>query len=164
MNKISHDEGKGMRTIKENTKITLTLGQLRMLVKESGDLDDPLFGKSKQSAKRFIFKVIGDHKGMFRDDNWKHVHEIFGRMRKAGLDLSYGPVNDREHSGGYFRNERGKIAGKEWEFSVDFINDRDRECTVTGRVMACFGGTVEQMDNDDLGPDRPYDITVLFTC
>lgn len=145
-------------------KKRITFEQLKMLVRESGDLDDPLFGKSKQSAKRFIFKAIGDHKGMFRDDNWKHVHEIFDRMRKAGLDLSYGPVNDREHSGGYFRNEQGNLAGKEWEFSVDFINDRDRECTVTGRVMACFGGTVEQMDNDDLGPDRPYDITVLFTC
>ena len=126
------------------------------------DANNPLHGKSRQSAQKFVYKVIGDHKGIFRDDNWKHVHEIFNRMRAAGLDLSYGPVNDRTHSGGYFRNEQGQVAGKEWEFTIDFINNRDRECTITGRVIASFGGTVDQAENDDIGPDRPYDIVVTL--
>ena len=122
----------------------------------------PIDGKPKRTAKRRVFDIIGDHKGMFRDEAWEHVHEIFGRMQNAGLNVSFGTINDREHSGGYYRNDRGNIAGKIWEFTVDYINERGLPSEITGQVIASFGGTVEQMENDDLR-DRPYDLCVVFT-
>lgn len=123
----------------------------------------PLDGFSKQRARRRVQSLIGDTRGMFRDDNWSAVHRIFDRLGEAGLNYHYGCPNNREFSGGYFRNDRGQIAGKQWEFGVEFINDKGRPTEITGVVIASFGGTVEQAENDYLGADRPYDICAYVT-
>ena len=121
-----------------------------------------LDGMRKQQAKNRVNKIMGDYRGMFRDDNWQNVHKIFDRMLGAGLNLSYGPINDYRHSGGYYRDDRGCIAGKEWEFTIDYLNEKERPTELKGVVIASYGGTVEQHDNDYIGPERPYDLCAYF--
>ncbi len=141
----------------------MTLGQLKRLVTESAEEVPPskLDGMSNQQARKTIMRIYlknTKHDGFFRDDAWQAVHKIMQTFSDLGLNFSYGPMNDREHSGGYYRNDRGYIAGKQWEWSVTFVNNRDRETEIRGTLITSFGGTVDQMENNYLGPDRPYDI------
>lgn len=134
------------------------IGDLEQLGKEIPP--SPIDGFSKQRARRYVQRFLGHPGGMFRDDNWGAVDEIFKNLRdEGGLNVAGWAINDSTHEHGYYYNrDDGHVAGKAWEFEVSYFDDKGRSASVKGTIVASFGGTVEQHETDYLGGDRPYDI------
>jgi len=118
-------------------------------IKTSQTISNPLNGKSKQSARNYIYKLVYDlTKGFFRDESWENVNAIW-----KTLDANNIPhyVTDAK----YFNNERGESAGKTWHFEIPFTNNKNREDRLIGTLTAHFCGSVAD-------PSDKYDISFII--
>jgi len=110
---------------------------------------NPLNGKSKQSSRNYIYRLVGDMtKGFFTDDSWENVNAIWKKLDEAGIE-NY--LTDAK----YYRNERGESAGKMWKFEVPFINNRGKEDKLYGTLTASFAGSIQD-------PSERYDISFVI--
>lgn len=111
---------------------------------------NPLNGKSKQAAKNYIYRLIGDStQGFFTDNSWENIHAIWNKLDEAGID-NY--LTDSKYYGGV----PGAPDGKRWDFEVNFINKRGNEDKLYGYVVAAFAGTVAD-------PTSRYDIVFVVS-
>jgi len=106
-------------------------------------------GKSKQSARNYIYRIVGDlTKGFFRDEDWSNVSAIWKRLDEHHIE------NNLVHTE-YFKDDQGNLAGKTFKFEVPFVNNKGREDVLYGTLTAHFAGTV-------LDPTSVYDISFVI--
>lgn len=99
---------------------------------------NPLDGKSNQSARNMVNKIIHPYTvGFFSDQYWEPVNQIRDALDQAGLSWSF--TNNR-----YTHDEQGRPNGKEWTFKVEFSNNRNRGTTLWGIIKATGAGTIEE--------------------
>lgn len=110
---------------------------------------NPLDGKSNAQARAFINrKVIPQEaiKGLFSDENWAGIKQIWNAFDDAGLD--WGVMDSR-----YYPTSDGRpMGGKIWDIEIRFTNNKGRPTVLGGNVTAAGAGTVED-------PLSRYDIT-----
>ena len=109
----------------------------------------PLDGKSKQSARNHIYKLVGNMtQGFFTDDNWSNVHNIWNTMDNNGIE-NY--LTDNY----YKKDDEGNLQSKTWHFEVPFINNRGNQDKLTGTLNAHFAGSIQD-------PTERYDISFII--
>ena len=95
-----------------------------------------LDGMSKQRAKNIVNKLLQRHtRGFFTDNLWVPVHNIWKELDKSHIHY------DIEKSD-YQKDRNGTPISKTWKFKIDFENDRGRQNTLWGVVVASGAGTV----------------------
>ena len=125
-----------------------SIGKQAGWVKEA-QYESAINGKSKQSARNFIYRIIGDlTKGFFRDEDWSNVNAIWKRLDEYNIENNLVGTE-------YFKDERGELAGKMFKFEVPFINNKGREDVLHGTLTAHFSGTVQD-------PTSVYDISFVI--
>jgi len=111
--------------------------------------NNPLNGKSKQSARNYIYKLVGDMtKGIFRDDAWQNVSAIWNKMDENNIENNITKAD-------YFKDEQGQPMGKTWKFEVPFTNQKGRQDVLYGTLNAHFSGSVQD-------PSERYDISFII--
>lgn len=113
-------------------------------------IPNPLDGKPRQSARGYLYKLIGDlTQGIHSDNYWAGVQQIWKVWKEAGIDwqLSKNPQ--------YFKDDKGRPNKKEWYFKVSFLNNRQVPTEINGTLTAFGAGSVED-------PLSSYDITVTM--
>jgi len=109
---------------------------------KTAQTNDPLQGMTNTRARKYVNNLIAPlTKGLFSDDSWKPVHELFNVLRQVGInwELTMSPTNP----GGYRQNEQGVPISKEWKFQIKFINATGRETILYGVVVASGAGSVQ---------------------
>jgi len=118
-------------------------------LKKFAQNNNPLNGKSKQSARNYIYRLVYDlTKGFFTDDAWQNVSAIWKKLDENNIDNH---LTDAK----YFRDEQGQPAGKTWKFEVPFINNKGKLSTLYGTLTAHFAGSVQD-------PSERYDISFVI--
>jgi len=111
---------------------------------------------SKASLKNKIYKATHPiTQGIFSDDSWVPVHEVFEKLRELGVDYSitssdYGVSPSFQQT---WPGENWKIPNdyKEWKFEIDFTNNRGRPDKLYGRIIASGAGSIDSpLDKYDL--------------
>ena len=116
-----------------------TIGNKTGWLKEAQAESNPLNGRSKQSAKNFIYRLVGDMtKGFFKDDAWEGVHAIFDKMRDSGIEVN---MTDAQ----YHKDEQGLPSDKTWKFEIPFMGKNDKPQVLYGVLVASFAGTVQDV-------------------
>ena len=110
---------------------------------------NPLDGKSKPSARNYVYKLIGElTKGFFRDDSWENINAIWDRLNEN--NISNYLINAK-----YFHDEKGQSMGKTWYFEIPFINNRSNQDKLQGNLNAHFCGSIQD-------PSDKYDISFVI--
>jgi len=102
-----------------------------------------LDGMSKQRAKTLLGKIFGKYsKGLFSDDNWRPVHQIFKALENEGIDYVLTSAEYGTSSGG--RGIGVKMPdNKTWKFEIPFRNDRGKETVLYGIIIASGAGSID---------------------
>ena len=106
---------------------------------------NPLDGKSNIQAKRIVNKLIPQNTGIFSDDHWAGVKQVFDAFNQAGIDW-------RLMHADYRHDDQNKPIGKDWQFNVVFNNNKGKETILHGIISAAGAGSVED-------PLDRYDVT-----
>ena len=95
----------------------------------------------KQTLKNQIFKQIEPFtKGMFSDESWAPVHQIFDTFRKMGLDWH---LVDAQYRHDPSMPERKMPSSKQWTFAINFTNQNNRPDEINGKITASDAGSFE---------------------
>ena len=136
-----------MKKDKQNTSFNLKRHLEAQL--EAQNVGSPLNGKSKQAARNYIYRLVGDlTKGVFRDDSWENVQAIWSKLDGNNIE------NNIVHTE-YFKDEQGQPYGKIWKFEVPFVNNKGRQDIMQGTLTAHFAGSVQD-------PSDRYDISFII--
>ena len=102
-------------------------------------------GMRKSKVKRIINDIISKNsKGLYHDDYWNGVHQIFKAFSKYNID--YDITKTR-----YIKNEDNIPISKEWHIEIEFVNNRGKVNKLYGIITANGAGTVSD-------PLSSYDI------
>ncbi len=110
---------------------------------------NPLDGKSNQQARRIANKIIPDVRGFFSDQSWEGIRRIWDAFDEAGLN--WGIMDNK-----YLHDEHNRPTSKQWSVEIKFTNNKGRETTLYGTVVASGAGSVED-------PLSRYDITAYVS-
>ena len=103
--------------------------------------------KSKQGVKNYIRNYVDNvTKGKFRDEDWSNVKKVFDKIKELGVNLNWYVEN-----GGYSLDGMSKT----YKFDIDFENVYNQEIKLSGQLICCFCGTVED-------PKSAYDMIFQF--
>ena len=122
------------------------------------DRGNPLGGKSKTNAKNWVLGKINRHtRGFYSDAYWTPIHAIWKDFDKLRLNWTMTGANYEEEmvtfsDGGRFSVPVRKI----WKFEVKYVNNRDKDDVLIGRIVAAGAGSVED-------PLDRYDVTVTLS-
>jgi exonuclease III len=99
--------------------------------------------KSKQGVKNYIRNYVDNvTKGKFRDEDWSNVKKVFDKIKELGVNLNWYVEN-----GGYSLDGMSKT----YKFDIDFENVYNQEIKLSGQLICCFCGIVED-------PKSAYDM------
>jgi len=113
-------------------------------------MQNALNGKSKQSAKGYLYKLVSPYtKGIYSDTYWQPIQAIWKSFTENGIDWELSAPSQ------YFKDEKGNPIRKEWYFKITFLNNRQRPNEIHGTVTAAGAGSVQQ-------PLDRYDVTVVM--
>jgi hypothetical protein len=104
-----------------------------------------LDGKTKESAKNILNKVIASPPGFFTDKTWEPVKAIMARLNAA-------KVNFTSLGDAYQQNAQGQDISKTWKLEFPFTNQKGLPDKLYGTIVASGAGSVED-------PLSRYDIT-----
>ena len=121
------------------------LDQIRKILAKSGNSSNPLDGMSNERARKEVYKIMAQFtRGIFSDDSWVPVNNLWSAFNAAGLDWTMTGTQ-------YLHNNEGRPSGKEWKFEVKFINKNGRPTTMRGTVTASGAGSIQDpLDRYDL--------------
>lgn len=121
------------------------MDQIRKILAKGGSSQNPLDGMSNEKARKEVYKIMAQFtKGVFKDDSWVPIHNIWEAFNAAGLDWTM-------MGSQYLHNSEGRPSGKEWKFEIKFLNKNGRLTTMHGTVTASGAGSVEDpLDRYDL--------------
>ena len=123
----------------------------QVLLFEASTFDNPLDGKSKRNASNWVHsKVDKFTRGKFSDEYWHPIQRIFKEFDALRLKWVPGKTwYDEEQS---FLHGSVPVS-KTFEFTIKFINNRDKEDVLYGRMVAAGAGSIED-------PLSSYDVTI----
>jgi hypothetical protein len=131
-----------------NGKFVLKISKKEWLKLGQGLTPNALEGKSLPQARKIVSNLLYENtKGFFSDQSWEGVRNVWAALEAQGIDV----VVSTE-GGGYQQDEQGRPSSKNWQFSIDFIDNKGRPKTLNGRLTAHGAGTVED-------PLARYDIS-----
>lgn len=111
---------------------------------------NPLDGKSKKSAKNYLYKLVEPYtKGIYSDSYWQPIQAIWKSFTDNNLEW------EMTRSSQYFKDEKGNPIRKEWYFKISFLNNRQRLTEIVGTITAAGAGTVQD-------PLDRYDVVVVM--
>lgn len=124
--------------------------KLKSLINEEDVRRNPLDGKTKVSAKNYIYnKIIKSRfNGIFHDSFWSPIQDFFKEIRAMGIDFE---VNDQV----YTKDERGNPSSKKWYCVVSFKDKLGKVKYIQMTVTAFGAGSVKD-------PLDRYDVTVTM--
>ena len=106
-----------------------------------------LNGKSKQSAKNYLYKVLSPIvDGFFSDENWIPINTIFKNLTKMGIDYEIDKT---------FYDQNFPHTSKTWQFKIMFTDSMGRQQTLNCQLKAHGAGSVQD-------PLNRYDVTFLI--
>ena len=107
-------------------------------------------GMTRQQVAKLVNAVIdrAPIKGMHRDEYWRPINAIWQGLQRAGIPYA---ITGSEYQHEMVEGRRTPMR-KVWNFEVNFKNNRGRDTTVYGRVIAAGAGSVES-------PLDVYDVT-----
>jgi len=99
-------------------------------------METSLDGMTKPVAARHVNKLLSRYtRGIFRDEDWRHINVLFKAMTAAQIDWTLSKTE-------YRKNDEGVPTSKTWSFEIRFINKRGRENTLYGTIVAAGAGSV----------------------
>lgn len=124
----------------------------------TGHGSGPLDGKSKTNASNWVHsKVDKMTKGFFSDNYWRPIHQIFKEFDRLRLNWHLTEAKYEEEMTTFDDGSRHSIPiRKTWTFEIMFINNRDKQDTLYGRIVAAGAGSVED-------PLARYDVVVVVS-
>lgn len=124
----------------------------------TGRGSDPLNGKSKTNASNWVHgKVDKITKGFFSDDYWTPIHKIFKEFHRLRLNWTLTGSKYEEEMTTFNDGSRYSVPiRKIWTFEISFINNKDKEDTLYGRIVAAGAGPIED-------PLARYDVVVVVS-
>ena len=113
--------------------------------------DNSLDGMNKQRAKRNVNSILQKMtpNGIVRDNDWRNVTVLFKALTEAAIDWDLTKTF-------YDKDREGRPNSKTWKFEVNFTNNRGRNTTLYGVVVASGAGSVED-------PLDAYDIVAYVS-
>ena len=96
-----------------------------------------LNGMSNREAKKFVNNLLGRYtKGFFRDEYWRPVNKTLEELRKHGI---HPIVNSEYRTSRFMSMPDSKI----WNLKIEFVNNKGRETTIYGVIVASGAGTTD---------------------
>ena len=130
-----------------NRTAKIALDTLRLAEKTLNALN----GMRKAQARKFVNDLIHPFtKGIFRDESWRGVRDIWDELDRAGIDWH---IEDNFYN---HDDRTGVPISKTWKFEVEFKNEKGRPTTLYGICVAAGAGSVEQ-------PLEKYDVTAYVS-
>ena len=84
---------------------------------------NPLDGKSNAQARTIVNKIIPKMTGIYSDQSWEGVAQIWNAFDNAGLNWA---MTDSQ----YLKDERQNPTAKTWKFEVYFSNNKGIKRTI----------------------------------
>ncbi len=110
-------------------------------------------GQSNNVAASRVNKILAmSSKGLFSDNSWEAINNIFKKLKEAGLDVELLSTK----YGGHEDTSNGMPKYKEWKISIPFTNKNGKPVRLVGQITAHGAGSVEQ-------PLDKYDITAYVS-
>ena len=110
-------------------------------------------GQSNNVAASRVNKILQSlSRGMFSDNSWEAINNIFKKLSELGLDVT---VVSAKY-GGHAETDNGMAKYKEWRISIPFTNNKGKAVELVGQITAHGAGSVEQ-------PLDRYDITAYVS-
>lgn len=118
----------------------------------------PLDGKSKKNASNWVHgKVDKMARGFFSDNHWRPIHQIIKEFEKLRLNWHLTESHYEEEMTTFNDGSRHSVPiRKIWTFEISFLNNRDKQDTLHGRIVAAGAGSVED-------PLARYDVVVTVS-
>jgi len=131
----------------ENDAMQQSYG-IKKVVKESNE-KSVIDGMSLQQARKFLQKnVIPLTLGLYKDEHWAGPKKIWDYLNKSNINWSL----DSSKYGKDRDNPMGENKYKQWNFSIEFVDDKGKERKIGGVLTAHGAGTVAY-------PLEKYDMT-----
>lgn len=110
-------------------------------------------GQSNVVAASRVNKILSAaSKGLFSDNSWEAINNIFKKLSEAGLDVT---VTSAKY-GGHADTGNDMPKFKEWQISIPFTNKNGKQVALVGNITAHGAGSLEQ-------PLDRYDITAYVS-
>lgn len=133
--------------------------RLKDLLRETtGHGSPPIDGKSKTNASNWVHGKIRKYTtGFFADEYWNPIQKVFKEFDNLGLNW--------HSTGARYEEERVTLGDKSsvsvpirkrWTFEIKFLNNRDKDDTLYGNIVASGSGPVES-------PLDRYDVTITVS-
>lgn len=107
-------------------------------------------GFSKQKALKYVNNMLEQYtKGYHKDDSWKPINNFFKQ-------LGFENINYEIDETKYQQNKDGNPESKYWYVTITFINDKQKEIKLFGKIQASGAGTVNE-------PLSSYDVIGYFS-
>jgi hypothetical protein len=106
---------------------------------------DGLNGMNVRAARKFVNELLGKYtKGFFKDTYWQPIHKTWTLLAEHKIDAI--PTSNR-----YLTDEKGTPTSKRWEFIIEFTNDKGKDVTLHGVMVASGAGSVsDPLDRYDV--------------
>lgn len=115
---------------------------LNMFLEETG-----LDGKSKVSAKNYIYKLVDKElKGFYTDEYWTPINNIFKILQSNNIEYVIDSTK--------YDNEVPPKS-KTWYFTIEFLDNKGKKQTLVSQLKAHGGGSVQD-------PLDRYDLTLIM--
>lgn len=116
-----------------------------------------LNGMSNREARKLVNSLLQRHtKGFFNDSGWSPIRKTFKELERHGVDYSivksdYGVSKNFQD---VWSGPKWRIPNdyKQWDFKIEFVNDRGRQTVLHGSITAHGAGSVDD-------PLERYDVT-----
>lgn len=122
----------------------------KALIKVASELKSSIEGMTKQKALRYVNNILEQFtKGIHSDDSWKPINAFFKQLSSENIDYVIEKAD-------YTKDEADNPSGKTWFVEINFVNDKQKEIKLYGKIQACGAGTVSD-------PLSKYDIIGYFS-
>lgn len=127
--------------------------RLKNILSEAALESDPLEGKSKSNAKNWVIgKVNKFTKGIFSDQYWAGQQRIYKELDYQGIRwVPTGAMYEHE-TVTLPDGQRASVPYRKiWTFEIQFVNNKDKEDVLYGRIVAAGAGPIDDpLDKYDL--------------
>jgi hypothetical protein len=87
-------------------------------------------------------------RGIYSDDSWKPVHDIFATFDSLGLKWKTTGAN---YDSDPTAPSNSMPSSKRWKFEIEFINQKGKPDTIFGQIIASGAGSIANpLDKYDL--------------
>ena len=132
----------------------------RMMIKKRQGIDGPeskIDGKSKQSAKNFLYKAIKPFhiNKIYHDEYWQGPQSIWRVFDQLNLNWQ---IDRSEYRKCLARDGLDPMVNcsKVWNFTIFFDNNRGKQNKLYGQLIASGAGSVED-------PLEKYDMIIVIS-